>query len=97
MQSCLPHYHFVLATGYILYYLSITKGICNKFDCSLLLFNFKYPNIQMFVKTYRIAGYLHGVQFSRMSSIYHELDIFTDALFATLHLTNNILGVYDRS
>ena len=40
---------------------------------------------------YHIAGYLGGMQFSRMSSIYHKLVIFTDALFAKLHLTNDIL------
>ena len=39
---------------------------------------------------YHIAGYLRGVQLSQMSLIYHELVIFTDALFTTLHLTNDI-------
>ena len=37
------------------------------------------------VISYRISGYLHEVQLSRMSSIYHEPVIFTDALFATRH------------
>ena len=32
---------------------------------------------------YCIAGYLHGVQLSRMPSIYHEPVIFMDLLFAT--------------
>ena len=48
------------------------------------------------VSVYHIAGYLHRVQLSQMSSIYHELVIFTDALFATLHHMNNIWGIYDR-
>ena len=37
---------------------------------------------------YRIAGYLHGMQFLWMSLIYHELVIFTDVLFMTRHFNN---------
>ena len=39
---------------------------------------------------FRIAGYLHGLQLSRMPLMYHELVIFTIVLFATLNLMNGI-------
>ena len=43
-----------------------------------------------YIASYRIVGYLHGLQFSQMPLMYHELVIFTIVLFATLNLMNSI-------
>ena len=40
---------------------------------------------------YRIAGYLYGVQFSWMSSVYHEPVIFTDVVFTTWHFCRGLM------
>ena len=46
---------------------------------------------------YCIADYLHGMQLSRMSSVYHELAIITDASFVVLYLMNDSWGIYAQA
>ena len=46
------------------------------------------------LQAYRIVVYLHGLQLSQMSLMYHKVVIFTVVLFATLNLTKIMASYY---
>ena len=48
-------------------------------------------HMDLYYNSYRIAGYLHGLQFYWISSIYHELVIFMD-IYIVCDMAFNIIS-----